>query len=464
MSFNLPAYSAMGVRAPPRIKISFTLPLDLADLLRYRRAGFDGPQRPADIGRHLVLADGPGDGRVDRRRFLRHPQRLEHQRRGRDRPDRVGDVLPGELRRRAVHRLEHRRLPRMDVARRRHAETALEGRTEVGHDVAEQVVGDDDLELPRVEHHVHRQRVDVIVRRLDSRVLRRDFLEHALPQRVPLLHGVALVGHAHLREATRLGELKGVPDDAVDALEGVQLFLDRDFVLGARLEAAADAHVEPFRVLAEDDEVHVLRTAAFQRTQALVEQLDGPVVDVEVQLEARAEQDVAGVAIVGHARIAERADEDRVEAAQCVVAVLRDGDARLQEVIGAPRQMLEFELPAEHLAGARQHLHRFRGDFFSDSITRNYRDSHVCILQCAWGPTPTRSRSAPALRARSLRRLARAAGAPDSITRNYRDSHVCILQCAWGPTPTRSRSAPALRARSLRRLARAAGAPDSITR
>src|SRR5690349_18292913 len=43
------------------------------------------------------------------------------------------------------------------------------------------------------------------------------------------------------------------------------------------------------------------------------------------------------------------------------------------------------------------------------------------IDQCAWGPTPTRSRSG----ARRLAILARAAGAS---------------QCAWGPTPTRSRS------------------------
>ena len=42
------------------------------------------------------------------------------------------------------------------------------------------------------------------------------------------------------------------------ALAGVDLFLDRDLVLGARLEAAADADVEPLGVLAEDDEVDVL--------------------------------------------------------------------------------------------------------------------------------------------------------------------------------------------------------------
>ena len=84
------------------------------------------------------------------------------------------------------------------------------------------------------EHHVHRERVDVVVRRLDRRVLGRDFLEHALPERVALRHRVALVGHADLRQAARLRELERVPDDAVHALVGVDLFLNRDLVVGAR--------------------------------------------------------------------------------------------------------------------------------------------------------------------------------------------------------------------------------------
>ena len=60
---------------------------------------------------------------------------------------------------------------------------------------------------------------------------------------------------------------------------------------------------------------HVGRAAALQRAEPLVEQHDRAVVDVEIELEARAEQDVAGVAVVGHAGVAQRADEDRVERA-----------------------------------------------------------------------------------------------------------------------------------------------------
>ncbi len=67
-------------------------------------------------------------------------------------------------------------------------------------------------------------------------------------------------------------ELEGVADDPVHALVGVQLFLNRDLVVCAGLEASADADVEPFGVLPKDDEVDVVGPAALEGTQALVEQ------------------------------------------------------------------------------------------------------------------------------------------------------------------------------------------------
>ena len=181
-------------------------------------------------------------------------------------------------------------------------------------------------------------------------ILRRELTEDALPERVAVGHGVALVGHADLRQAARLRELEGVADDPVHALVGVQLFLNRDLVLGAGLEPPADADVQPLGVLPKHDEVDVARPAALERAQALVEEAHGPVVDVEIELEARAEQDVARVAIVGHARIAERADEDRVELAQQVVAARRHRHVRFEVVVRAPGQVLEVEPPAEPLA------------------------------------------------------------------------------------------------------------------
>ena len=116
-------------------------------------------------------------------------------------------------------------------------------------------------------------------------------------------------------------ELEGMPNDPVHALVRIQLFLNRDFIVCAGLEAPADADIEPLGVLTKDDKVDIVWPAFLERTQTRVEQPHRAIVDEEVELEARAEEDVTRVAIVGDAGIAKRADEDRVEAAQQVVAV-----------------------------------------------------------------------------------------------------------------------------------------------
>ena len=279
-----------------------------------------------------------------------------------------------------MDRLEHRRAPRMQVARRGKPEAALQLRAEIGDDVAEHVVGDDHLELRRVLHQLHRERVDVEMRGGDARILRRELPEQALPERVALRHGVALVRHADLGEAVRPRVIEGVLDDAMHALEGIDLLLDRDLVVGACLEAAADVHVCAFGVLAEDDEIDVGGPAVFQRTEPLVQQPNRPIVDIEIELEARAEQDVARVTHVGDARIAERADVDRGEVvAQRRVAVRRQADAGLQIVVGAVRQHLEIDGPAENFARGAKHFHGFGGHVNANSVTCDDSYTHSVI-------------------------------------------------------------------------------------
>ena len=99
-------------------------------------------------------------------------------------------------------------LPGWMLPGRGHAEPALQRAADIGDDVAEQVVGDDHLILPGILHQEHRERIDVLVRGGDARIRCRDFLEHALPQRVPLLHRVALVGHADPGQAARASQTR----------------------------------------------------------------------------------------------------------------------------------------------------------------------------------------------------------------------------------------------------------------
>src|SRR6185436_12479876 len=161
---------------------------------------------------------------------------------------------------------------------------------------------------------------------------------------------------------------------------GVDLFLNCDLVRGARLEAAADTDVETFRVLAKHDEVHVSGRAILQRTESSIEQPHGTIVDVEVELEASAEQDVACVPVVRHARIAERANQNRIEGAQKIVTTRRDGLTCREVMIGAPRQVMEL-----HAAKCLQHLDSLSDDLRPDAIARDYCDArHVCIQSWLW--------------------------------------------------------------------------------
>src|SRR3954470_23031581 len=259
----------------------------------------------------------------------------------------------------------------MQISPRRQTQSALERGAKVGDDVAEQIVGNDDVERRRVLDQQKHQCIDIKVTSLDAGILRCDLLEHPLPQRVSLRHRVALVGHADAPAAVSLREFERVANDPVNALVGVHFLLDCDLVLRAGLEAPADADIEAFRVLPEHDEIDVRRRPLLERAQTRIEQLDGPVVDEQIQLEAGAEQDIARMPVVGHARIAEGADEDGVELAQHGVAVWRNRDAGLQKMLGAPRQHLEIELPSEHSADGLQGFHGFGGRLDAAAVPGN---------------------------------------------------------------------------------------------
>jgi hypothetical protein len=261
------------------------------------------------------------------------------------------------------------------ICGRGHAESALQRRTQIRDDIAEQVVGHDHLERRGVGDHEERQRIDVDMPRLDAGMARRHLAKDALPQRMPLRHRVALVGHADARQPMRTRVVERVRDDAMDAFVGVDLLLHRDFIRRARLESPADAGVQALGVLPKDDEIHVLRRTALQRTQPLVEQADWAVVGVEVQLEPDAEQDVAGVPLIRHARVTDGANENRV----VVVPQPRifPGRQRLtggQIVLRPVRQSLEVEGAVGRVTDGTQHLQRFRRHVAADPISGNDGD------------------------------------------------------------------------------------------
>ena len=119
------------------------------------------------------------------------------------------------------------------------------------------------------------------------------------------------------------------------------------------------------------------RAEALERAEPVVQAAHRPVVDVEVQLEARAQQDVGGVLHVGHAGIAEGAHEDGVVVAgQVVEGAGGRRLARLQVVVGAPGEEDRLEGDPPKAADAIQDLDRLGGHVHADSVARDDRDFH----------------------------------------------------------------------------------------
>src|SRR5207248_6749368 len=95
--------------------------------------------------------DGRLDRTLDRVCHVRVTQVSHHHRSAENGADRVHDAAARDVRRGAVHRLEETAFGLgIDVARGRYAHPADELSREVGQDVAEEVAGDDDVELRRI--------------------------------------------------------------------------------------------------------------------------------------------------------------------------------------------------------------------------------------------------------------------------------------------------------------------------
>src|SRR6185312_2249460 len=103
-----------------------------------------GARRPGALALDQIL----GDGLLDPGGFRGQAQVLAEHGGGQDGRGRVGLALAGDVRRAAVDRLEHaRRGPlRVDVAARGEPDPAGHRGPQVGEDVAEEVIGDDDVE------------------------------------------------------------------------------------------------------------------------------------------------------------------------------------------------------------------------------------------------------------------------------------------------------------------------------
>ena len=151
-----------------------------------------------------------------------------------------------------------RRIRRPEGGRRQHAERPGEHGGGVRQHVAEQVVGDDDVELARIAHQLHGTVIGVHVGQLDVRVLGVvDGLGDLAPEDAAF-HDVGFLDRADPVLAFAR-QVEGDADDPLDLGHGVGLGIDAaPGAVGQGLDAARLAEIDPGGQLANDHDVETL--------------------------------------------------------------------------------------------------------------------------------------------------------------------------------------------------------------
>src|SRR3989454_5871419 len=238
---------------PPQIRC--------ADLVLHDRR-FDRPAQPLA---RLQLAD-----------VIEHHRGREHLRRW------IGDPLPRDVGGRAMHRLEDSRV-RADVGPGGESKATDQSCRFVGEDIAEQVGRHDDIELLRLDDELHGGVVDdLVVRRNRSRVLFGDASCDLEKEAGGGFQNVCLMDNGHLLTAVYFGIFERSLRDALAAFARDDRHgLRHGAAVAADLERVVESDVQPFGVLADDDEIDMLGASARD------DGLGGPHVRVEIELLAQ---------------------------------------------------------------------------------------------------------------------------------------------------------------------------------
>ena len=210
-----------------------------------------------------------------------------------------------------MHRFEHRRIGSggVDIAAGGQTDSATDGGGEVGDDIAEQVVGDDDVEASRIGDHINRGRINVLIGHLDIRVLGTDLGHHARPQTAREGQHVGLVDQCQVF-APLARQSERIPHHPVDAERGVEADLRGHLVRGSGADHAAISGVGTLGTLAHDDEID--SRCAGERTGHAVVKPARAQVHVMVEFKAGLEQQTALEHTAGHRRVTNSAEQDCV--------------------------------------------------------------------------------------------------------------------------------------------------------
>ena len=272
-------------------------------------------------GAEAALEHGVDRG-LDARRVLRAAEAVaQHHRRREEGRERVGDALAGDVGRRAVDRLEEARLALGAEARRgQHSQRAGQHRRLVAEDVAEEVLGDDHVEVGRARDELHRRVVDQQVVELDVGVVGGDAGRPTSRQRREVSSTLALSTEVTRGLRPEPSARRRAASKPTRAMRSISADRVRAVVVGDVAVAAAVAEVDAAGQLADDEQVGAGDPLLAQR--AGVDQGRArphrPQVREQPQPLAQAEQPLLGARRVGVGRVplraADRAEQDRVGA------------------------------------------------------------------------------------------------------------------------------------------------------
>ena len=209
---------------------------------------------------------------------------------------------------------------------------------------------------------------------LDPRILGGDRGETLVPVGHRVDDAVGLGGRRHLFRRAGGRELEGEPHDPVAAAPGEHRLLDRELVLGAGIEPAADLRILALDVLADDHHVDVVRPAVRERRAHALEQFGRAQVDVLVEAPPDRNQHVPQRDVVRHPRHSDRAEIDRIELRQPVEPVLGHDPAGLVVGRAIPVEPGEIERDPEAPRRRLDRADAFRHDFGADAVAGDDRD------------------------------------------------------------------------------------------
>src|SRR5699024_6861047 len=127
---------------------------------------------------------------------------------------------------------------------------------QVGQNVAEEVVSDNDVIARRVGNHVNGCSVDVVVVDFDVWKFRCDLINGALPQVTSVDQHVGLVHQGQLLTAV-LRAVESITHNALNTVTGVLRNLRGHLMLSALAQGAAVAGVQALGAFADNDEVNL---------------------------------------------------------------------------------------------------------------------------------------------------------------------------------------------------------------